>query len=74
MPTAIHLKDYAPPAFKVVHVELSVNLAPENTIIDSVLTVEHNAEHGQFVLDGEGLELLSLKLDGRLLTADAAGT
>jgi aminopeptidase N len=63
-PTTIRLRDYAPTAFAVAHVDLKVLLHPTRTIIESVLHITPR-NHGPLVLNGEGLELLSLAIDGQ---------
>jgi aminopeptidase N len=70
MLNTVYLKDYTHPPFKVVRVELSVDLHVSATVIDSTLYVEKNIGDGPLELDGEGLDLLSIKLDGRALEAN----
>src|SRR5665213_3127775 len=75
---AIHLKDYAPPAFLISHVALEVDIRPGAVHLRSTLKVARNALHGvadaAFVLDGENLELLSIRMDGSALAAGEFAT
>jgi aminopeptidase N len=68
----IQLRDYRRPAWTVDEVELHVDLGIDTTEITSRLTLRRDA--GQALplrLDGEGLDLLAISLDGRPLdTAD----
>jgi aminopeptidase N len=57
------LKDYAPPACVVTHVDMVVNLHATATLVETILHVTHKGK-GPLVLDGEGLELISLTMDG----------
>lgn len=60
----IYLKDYTPPAFKVDTVELDVDIRDDHAIVGAKLAIRRNAP-GPLVLDGDEVELVSLKLDGR---------
>ena len=64
-PRTIHLKDYAPPAFLVTHIELDVDLRAEHALVRARLEVKRNAGSGPLVLDGDELELLQVTLDGK---------
>src|SRR5574339_395547 len=64
-PRTIHLKDYAPPAFLVPHVELDVDIREDHAIVKAKLQVKRHAGSGPLVLDGDELELVSVTLDGR---------
>jgi aminopeptidase N len=70
-PQAISLKDYTPPAFLISHVVLDVDIREAQATIRSTLSISRNAAHNApgaaLVLDGENLELVSAKVDGRLL-------
>jgi aminopeptidase N len=66
----IHLRDYRPPAWSVDTIELDIDLGIDTTEVSSRLTLRNDP--GQSVplrLDGEGLELLAMSLDGRALDA-----
>jgi aminopeptidase N len=67
---AIKLADYRPYPFSINHVALAFSLEPERTIVTSRLLIERKpGEDGAtpLRLDGEGLELVSIKLDGAAL-------
>jgi aminopeptidase N len=74
-PQAINLRDYAPPPFLVSHVALDVDIRPGVATVRATLTVARNpaakAREDALVLDGMGLELVSVALDGRALAAGA---
>ncbi|MDA1099434.1 MAG: aminopeptidase N [Proteobacteria bacterium] len=73
-PKTIHLSDYLPPAFLVEKVTLEFDLEPENTRVLARMSLRRNPEHGNAAaplrLDGEGIELISLALDGRVLAGE----
>lgn len=71
-PRPILLKDYRPPGYLVDTIGLDVSLHPTRTRVRSRLKLRPNplvAKPGPLTLDGELLELESVKLDGRQLTA-----
>jgi aminopeptidase N len=71
-PTApILLSQYRPPAWRVERVELEFDLAIDRTEVLSRLSLRQGAESSPLRLDGEGLELLSITLDGKPLDASA---
>src|SRR4051812_38104509 len=61
---AIHLKDYAPPAFRVETVELDVDIRQSDAVVAAKLQIRRNAP-GPLVLDGDELELVSVAVNGR---------
>ena len=62
---AIRREDYRPPDWLVPAIELEFDLDPARTIVRARLTVERNGEHDRPLrLDGEELELLSVRVDG----------
>ena len=63
-PQPVQLKNYAPPAFRVDHVALDVDIRNDHALVTARLAVRRNAP-GPLVLDGEELELVSVRLDGR---------
>ena len=70
-----YLKDYSPPDYWVDEVGLIFNLDPEITQVYTRLTLRRNAEKNHVTppplhLDGQGLTLRAIKLDGTLLAAD----
>lgn len=72
MNTTIYLKDYQVPDFLISQVNLEFSLAPENTRVTSKLKIERNGNHDRsLVLDGEKLTLLSVAIDGTLISAQA---
>ncbi|GMR18123.1 MAG: aminopeptidase N [Gammaproteobacteria bacterium] len=71
IPKTIYLKDYAEPDYWIESIDLHFNLGDEHTIVKSRLSCKANNNSGQpIVLSGEELELLSLRLEGKVLTRD----
>ena len=71
-PRPVLLKDYRPPKFLIDTVGLDVSLHPTRTRVRSRLKLRPNpsvTKPGRLELDGELLELESVRLDGRLLGA-----
>jgi aminopeptidase N len=70
-PQAIYLKDYRPPPYLIDQVELEFHLGEEETRVLSNLAIRRNPASdtapSYLELHGEGLKLLSLSLDGRVL-------
>lgn len=66
-PQAIHRKDYRAPDYRIESVALEFDLVPDATKVKSTLRLSAVNPGSPLVLDGEDLELLSLKLDGRAL-------
>src|SRR5688572_24486589 len=62
-PRAIHLKDYAPPAFRVETIDLDVEIREDHALVAAKLEVRRNTA-GPLVLDGDELELVSVTLNG----------
>ncbi len=70
-PVTLFLKDYAPPAWWIESVDLHVAIHGDHAEVRSRLACRRNpAAGGALVLNGEGLELISLTLDGTALEAD----
>ena len=68
--TAVRLEDYRPPDWLVETVELDVSLHPTATTVRATLRLTPSpqaAASAPIVLDGDGLTLTSLKLDGFVL-------
>ena len=64
----VYLKDYTPPAFSVDALELTFKLFEDGAAVIARQTLTRtNAHTTELVLNGEDLELRSLKLDGKLL-------
>src|SRR5262245_53805807 len=60
---AIHLKDYAPPAFRVETIDLDVDIRESDALVKAKLELRRNAP-GTLVLDGDELELVSVTVNG----------
>jgi len=65
-PVPVKLDDYTPYPFEIESVSLVFDLDFDATTVTSVLKVKRTAP-GDMVLDGVGLELKSLAIDGRAL-------
>ena len=67
-PRAIYRQDYRPPAFLVDSADLHFALDPAATAVRSTLVLRRNPRsedrHAPLRLDGEGLALLGIKVDG----------
>jgi aminopeptidase N len=70
-PQVINLKDYTPPAFLIETVALDVDVQPAQVMVHATLKMARNPARGAntepLVLDGEGLELVSVAIDSRAL-------
>ena len=66
---AIHLKDYAPPAFRVDTVELDVDIREDHALVTAKLAIKRSGE-GPLVLDGDELELVSVSVNGAAVRHD----
>ena len=68
----IRLEDYRPPAWLMQTVDLDFDLDVEQTEVRARMTLSQDADQGdvELRLDGIALELLELRLDGRLLNRD----
>jgi len=62
--SAIHLKDYRPPAFFVDTIELDVDIREDHALVRAKLAIRRNAP-GPLILDGDELELVSISLNGK---------
>ena len=71
-PPAIYLKDYLPPAWLIDTVDLHVSIGDFNTEVKAKLGCRRNPQGpgGPLQLNGEGLMLQSLSLDGQPLAPD----
>jgi len=69
----IRLKEYRPPDWLVQTVSLDVSLHPMQTKVRATLQLKPNplASAAPLVLDGDGLTLAALKLDGSALPAES---
>src|SRR5215472_8731323 len=70
---SIRLKDYRPPDWLVETVSLDVSLYPTKTKVRATLALRPNPNTtaAPLILDGDGISLVSLKLDGKTLPADS---
>ena len=71
-PATIRREDYKPFAWRVPEVSLDFQLGLEETRVTATLTVERNpkAEFNRTIrLDGDGLEPVSVKVDGEVATS-----
>jgi aminopeptidase N len=60
---AIHLKDYAPPAFRVDTIELDVDIREKDALVTAKSSLRRQGD-GPLVLDGDELELVAVRVDG----------
>ncbi len=69
----VRLKDYRPPDWLVETVMLKVALHPTQTKVRATLSLKPNPKStaAPLILDGDGLTLVSLKLDGAPLPAES---
>ncbi|HVB84083.1 MAG TPA: aminopeptidase N [Rhodanobacteraceae bacterium] len=66
VPHPLRLADYRAPAWRITAVELDFDLGIETTEVTARLTLACDpAQNLPLTLDGEALELLSIRLDGR---------
>ncbi|MDR3393356.1 MAG: aminopeptidase N, partial [Sulfuriferula sp.] len=74
-PKAIYLKDYTVPSYLIATVDLHFDLFEDHALVTSRLALSANHDRTQgaqpLILQGEKLQLHSVKLDGRLLPAEA---
>lgn len=68
-PKTIHLKDYAPPPYLVERIALDVDIREEDALVTARLDMRRNpaanAAQAPLELDGDELELVAVRLDGR---------
>ena len=73
-PKTIYLRDYTPPDYLIDSVALRFDLGDAFTTVQSRLAIKANydtaRERRPLVLYGEGLELVSILLDGKALSSD----
>ncbi|WP_290789946.1 aminopeptidase N [Halomonas sp.] len=72
-PQATHLSDYRPPAYRVIRTDLTFDLEPSATRVKASLHLERHPQREaglSLELDGEGLDLKAIALDGQPLEAD----
>ncbi len=69
-PETIYLTNYALTPYVVSHVDLDIALSPSATVVKSVLSITaRTLQAAALVLDGEGLTLISLSINGVALSA-----
>ena len=72
-PRTVYLKEYRPPEFLIDTVDLRFELGEEETRVHSRLALRRNpaaeSRSPDLFLNGEGLELLAISMDGRRLDA-----
>ena len=66
-PVVTRLSDYKPYGFAIKKIELDFDLQPAATIVCSKLFITRSGGSDNLFLDGEGIKLLGLKLDGKKL-------
>lgn len=65
----LFLKDYKKPAFSIEHVHLLFEIEKEKTLVTNCFSlVKINAQEKDLILDGVGLKLVSLEMNGKVLT------
>ncbi|CAH9017807.1 aminopeptidase N [Candidatus Nitrosacidococcus sp. I8] len=68
----VYLKDYCPPDYQIKTVHLSFYLGEEHTKVHTKLSITRSlGKEAPLVLHGEALELLSIQLNGQLLTENS---
>src|SRR5579871_4752242 len=70
-PRTIQLKDYRSPDYRIAEIALEFVLDPETTRVTATTRVARTGDKVPLVLDGEQLKLISVAIDGRLLTSSA---
>lgn len=66
----VYLKDYKAPNFQVNRIDLTIQVFDDQTLVHSKLLMQRDSE-GDLVLCGRDLELISISLNGKELTAQA---
>ncbi len=72
-PTAVLRSAYRAPDYLIDHVDLDFDLGEDETLVEARLAIRRRADapdpRAPLVLDGEGLELRGIEVDGRPLAA-----
>lgn len=63
----IYLKDYTPPSFEVLSIDLTIQVFEDHTLVHSKLVMQRLTS-GDLILCGRDLELLNISLNGNALT------
>ena len=69
-PVTISRQDYRPYPFEIESVDLQFDLDPTRSLVHSRLALRQLTPDAELVLDGEELELVSVKVDGDMWPAD----
>lgn len=71
--TARYLSDYQESAFNISTIDLTFELDDHKTIVTNVMSIsrDSNKVNEPLILQGEELELLSVSLNGKMLSSDA---
>jgi len=65
-PKTIYLKDYTPTPYRISHVDMTFDIFDGETIVTTKTQFTKNGENDEDIfLNGENLELISCKLDGK---------
>ncbi len=68
-PLTVQLSEYRPPVWAIPDVQLDVDLQENATLVTAILTLRRaDGSAEALVLDGEALELVSVALDGAILS------
>src|SRR5690606_4089705 len=70
----VRLEDYKPSDYLIPEVQLAFRLDPDETYVTAKLTVERRkgvAKNAPLALDGDGLDLVALYIDGKPAASDA---
>ncbi|MEZ5953089.1 MAG: aminopeptidase N [Hyphomonas sp.] len=71
-PVAVHLSDYAPFPFQIDQVNLEFDLDPDATRVKATLAIRRSgAADAGLTLDGQGLKLMKIAIDGAPLDPSA---
>ena len=71
-PATIYLKDYQPPAYRIVETELTFEIFDDHTMVINRMRIERLGSTAEpLVLDGDGLKLLCVKIDDAKLPPEA---
>jgi aminopeptidase N len=68
-PQTIHRKDYAAPTYLVSTVEIGFDLEPAQTRVATRITMQRNGRSKEIVLLGDGVTLVQLRMNGKLLSS-----
>ena len=76
-PQVVYRRDYRPPDYRIESVDLDFDLREDETLVRARLAIQRDAavvgDAPPLVLAGQGLETLSLAIDGRPLAAREYG-